>query len=111
MVYRPRWARTWHAIKYCSDACRKKRHVKRATSMEQAILTLLAARPRGATLCPSEAARAVLGADGLGQEAMQQARYAANRLVVRGLIVITQGGQIMDPSRAKGPIRLRLVDR
>ena len=32
---------------------------------------------------------------------------AARRLVDRGEIDIVQGGQIVDPSRAKGPIRLR----
>jgi hypothetical protein len=25
MSWRKRWARCWHEVKYCSDACRKKR--------------------------------------------------------------------------------------
>ncbi|MFM7307017.1 MAG: DUF3253 domain-containing protein, partial [Actinomycetota bacterium] len=29
------------------------------------------------------------------------------RLVARGVVEITQGGKVVDPSRAKGPIRIR----
>ncbi len=39
-----------------------------------------------AMICPSEAAR---------------------RLVVAGLVEITQSGRVVDPSTAKGPIRVR----
>jgi hypothetical protein len=40
---------------------------------------------------------------------MEPARAAARRLVAAGRIVITQGGHPVDPSHAKGPIRLKLV--
>ena len=39
---------------------------------------------------------------------MEPARAAARRLVASGKVVITQHNQIVDPSTAKGPIRLRL---
>lgn len=39
---------------------------------------------------------------------MQPTRDAAARLVARGLLEITQKGKVVDPSTAKGPIRLRL---
>jgi hypothetical protein len=38
---------------------------------------------------------------------MEQTRQAARRLVAKEEIVILQKGQIVDPSTAKGPIRLR----
>ncbi len=38
---------------------------------------------------------------------MEKSRSAARRLVAQGEIVITQNGNIVDPSHAKGPIRLR----
>jgi hypothetical protein len=38
---------------------------------------------------------------------MEPARRAARRLVTAGKVDITQGGQIIDPSAAKGPIRIR----
>jgi hypothetical protein len=38
---------------------------------------------------------------------MERARAAARRLVAAGEIVMAQRGVVVDPSRAKGPIRLR----
>ena len=39
---------------------------------------------------------------------MARARRAARRLVATGTLEITQGGRVVDPSTARGPIRLRL---
>ena len=38
---------------------------------------------------------------------MEPARAAARRLVVAGEVEVTQGGAVVDPSTAKGPIRIR----
>jgi hypothetical protein len=38
---------------------------------------------------------------------MEPARMAARRLVAQEKVQITQGGRVVDPSRAKGPIRIR----
>ncbi|NBV74371.1 MAG: DUF3253 domain-containing protein [Actinobacteria bacterium] len=75
--------------------------------LETEIRSLLDARARGATICPSEAARAV--ADDW-KPLMERARSAARRLVVAGEVEVLQGGRVVDPSTAKGPIRVRLVD-
>jgi hypothetical protein len=110
-AWRKAWARSWAAVKYCSAGC--KRHPVKADdqALEQAIMTLLQARGRAKTVCPSEASRAVFGATlGLRPEAMQRSRSAARRLVNSGHIVITQGSKVVDPSTARGPIRLRLCD-
>jgi hypothetical protein len=40
---------------------------------------------------------------------MEPSRRAARRLVAQGLVEITQKGRVVDPSTAKGPIRIRLV--
>jgi hypothetical protein len=74
--------------------------------LEVSILELLATRARGATICPSEAARAV--GDDDWRTLMEPARAAARRLQAEGRAVITQGGRPVDPSTAKGPIRIRL---
>lgn len=105
-AWRRKWARDWEQVRYCSDACR--RHGVDATdrALEAAILDLLGDR-RGATICPSEAARAVGGDD--WRPLMEPARRAARRLVAAGRLEITQGGRVVDPSTAKGPIRLRLA--
>lgn len=80
-------------------------------ALEESILALLEARPRGATICPSEAARMVGGADeAVWRPLMEPARRAARRLVIAGRVEITQAGHVVDPSTAKGPIRVRLID-
>jgi hypothetical protein len=40
---------------------------------------------------------------------MEPARAAARRLVAAGEVEITQGGRVVDPSTADGPIRVRRV--
>ena len=73
--------------------------------LEQAILDLLASRAEDATICPSDAARAVGGED--WRALMELARQAARRLVADDQVVVTQGGEVVDPATAKGPIRIR----
>ena len=73
--------------------------------LERAIDALLDRRATGATICPSEAARAV-DADGW-RELMPLARAAAGRLAARGVAEVTQGGEVVDVRTAHGPVRLR----
>ncbi len=73
--------------------------------LEEKILELLAARAATSTICPSDAARAVGGND--WRHLMEPAREAARRLVDAGQVHITQGGSVVDPATAKGPIRIR----
>ena len=105
--WRRRWEHSWDEVRHCSAACRhaKPRALDRA--LERAILDLLDRRARDATACPSEAARRVLGED--WREGMERTREAARRLVSRGELEMVQRGCIVDPSRARGPIRLRRV--
>ena len=80
-----------------------------ATRLEYAIVALLAARAAAATICPSEAARRVAAETGTDwRPLMEHARQAAYRLVAAGRIEVTQRGKVVDPSGARGPIRLRL---
>ncbi|TBN58346.1 DUF3253 domain-containing protein [Glaciihabitans arcticus] len=75
-------------------------------ALEAAILELLAKRAVGATICPSDAARAVRPEG--WRELMEPARLAARRLVADGTVTITQGGNPIDPTTIHGPIRIRL---
>ncbi len=104
-AWRKAWARDWDQVRHCSGACRKRGVNATDTALEAAILELLAVRAGGATICPSEAARAVGGDD--WKPLMEPARRAARRLVAAGSLEITQGGRVVDPSTARGPIRLR----
>ena len=105
ITWRKKWARDWVNVKWCSDSCRSKGRSSQDEGLEAAVLTLLANRARGATICPSEAARAVGGEQWAAL--MEPARAAARRLVAAGQIDIVQAGRVVDPSTAKGPIRLR----
>ncbi|MFM7391540.1 MAG: DUF3253 domain-containing protein, partial [Actinomycetota bacterium] len=103
MQWRSKWAHNWEQVKYCSDACRRARTTTKDEALEAAILALLDKRARDASICPSEAAQAVGGAE--WRTLMEPARMAARRLVARGALEITQAGKVVDPSRAKGAIR------
>ena len=59
MTWRAKWAANWDEVRYCSDRCRRHKVQPVDTALETAIRTLLDGRARGATICPSEAARAV----------------------------------------------------
>lgn len=109
MTWRRAWARTWDDVRYCSDACRRRRPTATDRELERVTLALLDARAAGATICPSEAARAV-GGDAW-RDLMEPARAAARRLVATGDVEITQGGRVVDPSTARGPLRVRRVVR
>jgi len=110
ITWRKKWERDWDQVKFCSDACRRAsksndQHTV-ARALEQSILALLAERPKSATICPSEAAHRVRPDD--WRDWLEPARQAARRLVEQGRVEITQSGRVVDPSTAKGPIRLRL---
>ena len=70
-----------------------------------AILALLAERAEGATICPSEVARALDPGD--WRPLMPVVRDAAASLVASGDVEVTQGGEVVDLESARGPIRLR----
>lgn len=109
MAWRAKWARNWDQVKYCSDACRRRAVRDVDLALEQAILNLLSNRPAAATICPSEAARAVSGDadEAAWRSLMEPARRAARRLAQAGSIEITQNGRAIDAATARGPIRLR----
>ena len=109
ITWRKKWERDWENVKYCSDGCRSHKPGDVDRRLEEAILRLLDERGAGKTICPSEAARAVSVTDEKSdwEPLMEPTRAAARRLVCAGEIVITQGGAVIDPSKAKGAIRLR----
>ena len=74
--------------------------------LEAAILDLLSRRAPTATICPSDAARAV-GDEDSWRDLMDPAREAAARLVDRGEVEVTQGGRVVDLATARGPVRIR----
>jgi len=107
--WRAKWADDWDAVRYCSDACRRRGVTAQDRELETTILALLAQRAASSTICPSDAARAV--GDDDWRDLMEPARRAARRLVDAGEVEITQKGSVVDPSTARGPIRIRKMRR
>lgn len=103
--WRRKWARDWDRVRYCSAGCRRRGVTRADRELEDAITGLLDGRRAGATICPSEAAR-VLDPDGW-RDLMEPARMAARRLVGAGTVEIVQKGAVVDPSTARGAIRIR----
>ncbi len=110
-TWRPSLAAIWEEVRWCSAACRRRGIAPVDIALERAILALLDAAARGATICPTDAVRIVAPEDGRtgGRDLREPARRAARRLVAAGDIEILQHGRVVDPSTAKGPIRLRRV--
>lgn len=73
--------------------------------LERAIAELLARRRPEASICPSEAARAVDPAR--WRDLMPEARSAAGRLADAGAVEVTQDGAVVDVRGARGPVRIR----
>ncbi len=111
MEWRAAWALAWPDVRWCSDACRRRRVRPIDKALERSIRGLLAERREGATVCPSEAARAVAGEHTLPGEGwrtlIEPARAAARRLVVAGEVDVVQRGRVVDASTARGAIRVR----
>ena len=72
-----------------------------------AILTAVAARAAGKSICPSEVAR-LLAED--WRPLMPAVRAAAARLAAAGVLRVTQKGAAVDAMTARGPIRLAAPD-
>jgi hypothetical protein len=104
--WRKKWARDWDDVRWCSAACRRRGVTDQDVDLERRVLAMLADRARSSTICPSDVARAVAPDD--WRPLMEPVRQAARRLVARGEVEITQKGAVVDPSTAKGPIRIRL---
>ena len=77
-----------------------------ADDLEARILQMLGSRAATSSICPSDVARATDPDD--WRPLMDPVREAAQRLVVRGEVEITQHGEVVDLATVKGPIRIRL---
>lgn len=105
MDERRRWRTRNLEVRYCSAKCRKLRLSGTDRTLEAEILRLLGAAAAGSSICPSEAARSARP-DGW-RPLMEATRSAARRLAARDLVEWTQRGRRVDPSTARGPVRIR----
>jgi len=110
ITWRKKWERSWNEVRYCSDACRRRSSSRSARTVDEQIegrmREMLDRTAAGRTICPSDVVRSLYD-DWRPQ--LEPARAAARRLVALGEAEITQHGRVVDPSTAKGPIRIRPV--
>ena len=82
-----------------------------AGDIEATVFALLAARRPGASICPSDVARALHADAAAWRAAMPAVRAEARRLAAEGRLVVTQRGTVLDPAAPwRGAIRLRRPD-
>jgi hypothetical protein len=104
--WRAKWAKNWDDVRYCSDACRRRRLTSVDVRLENLLRALVQSAGRTG-VDPDDAAR---GVDPQAWEALREpARRAARRLVAGGVAEMVQGGRVVDPSTAKGAVRVRSV--
>ncbi len=75
---------------------------------ETAIRNLLAKRPAGASICPSEAARLIAGSNGDWRDAMHHVHHAVDRIHCNGAIALSWKGKPL--AVRKGPYRIGLPE-
>lgn len=80
------------------------------SDIRDAIVELLESRSEGATICPSDAARALDDDEDAWRALMDDVRDVARAMVREGELVILQGGEPVDPDALSGPIRLGFPD-
>jgi hypothetical protein len=83
-----------------------------AADLEASILALLDAAAAGATIGPADAVQAVVANRALRPGALTPdaaARAAALRLAAAGKVEILVGARVVEPSTARGEIRIRRV--
>lgn len=75
----------------------------------EATIRALLRRRDGKTICPSDVAR-VVGGEGW-RDLMPQVRRIADQLTGTGLVVVTQRGEPVVATEAKGPVRIARGER
>ena len=102
--WRKSLARSWDEVRYCSDACRRRKVTRVDVALQDALRALVARAGRvGAD--PDDAARSV--DPDAWRELHEPARRAARRLVAAGEAEMVQAGRVVDPSTARGDVRVR----
>jgi hypothetical protein len=104
--WRQKWAKDWDDVRYCSDACRRRKLTSVDVRLEE-LLRALVEKTGRAGVDPQDAACCI---DPGGSKALHEpARRAARRLVAAGMAEMVQNGRVVDPSTAKGRVRVRKV--
>lgn len=97
IAWRAAWKDDWDAVRWCSQACRRRKLRAPDRAAEARLHAELAAVGRGR----------LVAVEAVGDEDRETVRCAARRLVAAGLAEAVQGGRVVDVSTAKGDFALR----
>ena len=107
-TWRKSFAKNWDAVKYCSNACRKRKLSKIDQQIENTILKLLESQPHPTPLTTGQIADLLdFGND---KNLLESIKRAARRLEAKSFVIITQDGKRVDSSTAKGHLQIRKHD-
>jgi hypothetical protein len=82
--------------------------MRRDERIATTIVSLLRARARGSTICPSEVARAMAPLD--WRPLMPRVRQVAATMAVAGEVELRQRGRVVSPfDETRGPLRIALA--
>lgn len=118
ITWRKKWERDWELVTYCSSGCRSRGVTPEDRRLEELIRELVVGTPRGVRDDEVLAASLLRVVDGRppagrrrptgGQLSPQEVvRRAARRLVADDEVELVQGGRVVDPSTATGPVLIR----
>jgi hypothetical protein len=104
ITWRKKWERDWPDVRYCSKSCRRRKLNALDDQIESTLVAMLKERGER-SVCPSEVARRIDPSQWRGL--LERVRMAGRRLASSGAVEFTQRGRVIDPSIARGPIRIR----
>ena len=107
-TWRKSFAKNWDAVKYCSNACRKRKLSKIDQQIENSIFELLETQTYPTPLTTGQIADLLdFGND---KNLLESIKRAARRLEAKSFVMITQDGKRVDSSTAKGHLQIRKHD-
>tara|TARA_B100001250_G_C19350371_1_gene593118 strand:- start:107 stop:499 length:393 start_codon:yes stop_codon:yes gene_type:complete len=107
-TWRKSFTRNWEGVKYCSNACRRRKLSKIDQRIEKTIIELLESQSNLTPLSTRQIADFLdFGKD---KNLLESIKRAARRLESKNLVIITQDGKRVDSSTAKGHLQIRKQD-
>tara|TARA_B100001559_G_scaffold318139_1_gene324676 strand:- start:862 stop:1242 length:381 start_codon:yes stop_codon:yes gene_type:complete len=107
-TWRKSIAKNWDDVKYCSNACRKRKLSKTDQQIENTILELLEIQTYPTSLSTDQVADFLDFGD--DKNLLESIKRAARRLEAKSFVIITQDGKRVDSSKAKGHLQIRKQD-
>ena len=108
ITWRKKWERDWGNIRYCSNACRRRRSPRRDAQLEKSITGYLTQYP-GKAISSAELLKLLHATDTQTHTTKaEDVRRAMRRLAHQGRIEVIQQGKRIKPQNIRGEVQVRL---